>query len=484
MRKLMVLLGAASLFGLLAISEDVDAIGRGGGPGGRGGGGSAPRPSPQPARAPTMSRPASSPPRPAPRPAPATHTPSVRPAVVTRPAPSAPKGVVSLPKGGSDFKLPSNFQVRDPKVTQRPAVTRPADVAKLPKAKIDPPGKWEMPAAKKGAPSIPKGKGNLADLQKKTPGVFDRPKADLRPAGKPSSRDDVANWLNLPKDRPGGPATRPGGPATRPPGKDKIKGDFNNNWKKAIGGDKIAIGGKKIGNINVDLSKNYNFQYLSNHATRVQNNFRPVQHNWFNANWWDHHHHPGWPRWHYHYFPRPAAFWWRPCTWGLFTGFLAGASWGPPIYYDYGTNVVIYEEVVYINEQPIASAPVYAQQAIELAEVQPPPADKQIEWLPLGTFALSSKKDDDNPSTVLQLAVSKDGLVSGVWYNRATDTSAPVEGRVDPDTQRIALRKPDEPDTVLEVGVYNLTQVATPCLIHFGTLRTQTWYLTRLENPE
>jgi hypothetical protein len=161
-----------------------------------------------------------------------------------------------------------------------------------------------------------------------------------------------------------------------------------------------------------------------------------------------------------------------------------GAAWSPPVYYDYGSNVVVNENVVYVNDQPVASAPVYAQQAIELAEVTPPPQNTKIDWLPLGTFALSSKKDDDNPSTVVQLALSKQGLVSGTWYNRATDKSSEVEGKVDPDTQRLALRKPDQPDVVLEVGVYNLTQEATPCLMHFGTLNTQQWYLTRLEAPE
>src|SRR6185295_11482716 len=104
------------------------------------------------------------------------------------------------------------------------------------------------------------------------------------------------------------------------------------------------------------------------------------------------------------------------------------------------------------------------------ANVDPPPADTKMEWLPLGTWAVSSKQDDDNPSSVLQIAVSKQGIVSGTWYNRATDQSSDVQGRVDPDTQRVALHKPDQPDMVLEVGVYNLTQAATPCLIHFGTL--------------
>ena len=50
--------------------------------------------------------------------------------------------------------------------------------------------------------------------------------------------------------------------------------------------------------------------------------------------------------------------------------------------------------------------------------------------MPLGTFALASKENDPQPGAVLQLAISKDGIVSGTWYERATDVSAAIEGRV------------------------------------------------------
>jgi hypothetical protein len=103
--------------------------------------------------------------------------------------------------------------------------------------------------------------------------------------------------------------------------------------------------------------------------------------------------------------------------------------------------------------------------------------------MPLGTFALSSKENDPQPGAVIQLALSKDGIVSGTWYERATDVSAAIEGRVDPQTQRVAFRKVDQPDVVLEVGLYNLTQPATSCLVHFGTLESQVKYLTRLDPP-
>jgi hypothetical protein len=217
------------------------------------------------------------------------------------------------------------------------------------------------------------------------------------------------------------------------------------------------------------------------HALAIRNEMHHhfVEGRWFTPNWWSRH--PlARPPWHYRYFGRPAAYWWRPLTWVAFTRWFPG-SWGQPFYYDYGNNVVYRDNYVYVNGVQVAPAYVYAEQALELAAVQAPPPDEQIDWMPLGTFALTSTQDASDGDLVLQLAVSKEGLVSGTCYNPTTDRAAPVEGRVDPTTQRLAIRFTDQPDVVLETGIYNLSQPQTPVLIHFGTEQTQTWFLVRLE---
>jgi hypothetical protein len=506
MRRFVLLAGFASLSWLLLCCPNTDAVGRGGGGGAgksAGGGGGGVRPAAHaPSNAPSMARPS------APAQAPARPTPSINPGnakkpnvsppnikppvtvgkLPTPPAVKAPqvktpeikppvlKPNVPQPGINAGLKLPGNSGIPNQLPANRPEVTRPGNLAQA--GKVPDLGKGQSPDFGKGKGVDLKGKADIGDLQKKNPGVFDRPK-DGGLAGKGASKDDVSGWLGVPKDRPGNDR----GPVVDRPDRDRVKNDFNNNWKQAIGGDNVNIGNKKVGDINVDLSKNNNYLNLSNNARVVNNNFRSVQGNTFNQGWWDNQRHD-WPSWHYHNYARPASYWWRPCAWGTMTAFMVGAAWSPPVYYDYGSNVVMQDDVVYVNEQPVASAPVYAQQAIDLATVETPPADATVEWLPLGTFALSSDKDDSNPNTILQLALSKDGVVSGVWLNRKTEASADVEGRVNPETQRLALRKPDQPDVVLEVGVYNLSQAASPCLIHFGTTRSQTWYLTRLEAQE
>ena len=163
--------------------------------------------------------------------------------------------------------------------------------------------------------------------------------------------------------------------------------------------------------------------------------------------------------------------------------------WSQPVYYDYGTggNVVYQDNSVYINGQQVATADEFAQSAAVLATVPPPASEEeaaQADWLPLGTFAVASDEKDVDPSRVLQLAVSKDGIISGTLYNTVTDQAESVQGQVDKDTQRVAFRIGESEDVIVETGLYNLTQEETPVLVHFGSDRFENWLLVRLEQPE
>ena len=88
-------------------------------------------------------------------------------------------------------------------------------------------------------------------------------------------------------------------------------------------------------------------------------------------------------------------------------------------------------------------------------------------------------------NTVLQLAVSKEGVISGTYYNSDTDIARPVKGTVDKKTQRAAWTFADGKDTniVMEAGINNLTQDQTEALVHFGKDITQQWLMVRLQEP-
>ncbi len=152
--------------------------------------------------------------------------------------------------------------------------------------------------------------------------------------------------------------------------------------------------------------------------------------------------------------------------------------------YDFGSNVRYDNDIVYMNGQRVATGDEYYQQASQLASTARDDTADETEWLPLGVFALS-RGDTGVSNTVLQLAVSKEGVISGTYFNSGTDIACPVKGSVDKKTQRAAWTFADGKDTniVMEAGINNLTQDQTEVLVHFGKDMTQQWLMVRLQEP-
>jgi hypothetical protein len=69
------------------------------------------------------------------------------------------------------------------------------------------------------------------------------------------------------------------------------------------------------------------------------------------------------------------------------------------------------------------------------------------------------------------------GLVCRWGGHQAT----PVSGALDRQTQRVAWTIQDQPETVYETGLYNLTQDETSMLVHFGKDSTEQYELFRIE---
>jgi hypothetical protein len=192
-----------------------------------------------------------------------------------------------------------------------------------------------------------------------------------------------------------------------------------------------------------------------------------------------------------------TAWWgnryWAVAGWPGVNGWFSG-WWATPVYYDYGAggNVYIDDGTAYVQGQPTGLAEDYGSGAIAQAgagasalDAMPAPeVDDPQNWLPLGVFAISTSREDANPIHLVQLAVNKQGVVAGTYLNTAKEETRPVQGRVDRKTQRVAFTVGDKKDTVVETGIYNLTQDEAPALVHFGTERTEQWLLVRLEEPK
>lgn len=179
---------------------------------------------------------------------------------------------------------------------------------------------------------------------------------------------------------------------------------------------------------------------------------------------------------------RPYGYWYSNPGWTTF-----GSYYGQPYYYDYGPggNVVYQGGQVIVNDQPVGTAADYAESAAELAMVTQEQIQGDHDWVPLGTFSVATSMEDKDPARVAQIAYdNKQGLISGTIFNRQSNNLYTLQGKVDRETQRVAFTIGNDPNAVFETGLYNLTQNATPVLLHQGPSQTQTWLFARLPEPK
>ena len=157
-----------------------------------------------------------------------------------------------------------------------------------------------------------------------------------------------------------------------------------------------------------------------------------------------------------------------------------------PVYYVYGENVYYQDDQVYYGENVVATANEYAEQAQAIAAAVPEnAATEDVQWLPLGVFAVTEKDGSTADATLfLQLALSKEGFIGGTVQNTATDESFEVEGTVDQESQRAAWGPVGTKWPIMETGIFNLSENATDVLLHFEGGETQQWSMTRLDERE
>jgi len=174
---------------------------------------------------------------------------------------------------------------------------------------------------------------------------------------------------------------------------------------------------------------------------------------------------------------------WQTCAWGTAATY-CGYSDVPPAYYDYGNNVTYEENNVYVNGENAGTTEEYYNQAAQLAATgaqAEAPADG--DWMPLGVFALTPPGATSSDITV-QLAINKDGILRGNYTDNAKNQNQVIQGSLDKTTQKVAFTIGDDKVNVVETGLYNLTKDEAPCLVHYGTERTEQWLLVRLQKPE
>ncbi|HZZ81273.1 MAG TPA: hypothetical protein VFE62_22405 [Gemmataceae bacterium] len=195
---------------------------------------------------------------------------------------------------------------------------------------------------------------------------------------------------------------------------------------------------------------------------------------------------PGW----YRQYPGAwyAAGWgagavWRAATWPAFAGY-CGYPVDTAIYYNYGENVVYQDDGVYFDGQLAYPTEQYVEKATVLADAgrDAKVTDKE-DWLPLGVFAMV-QGEEKTSNHIFQLAVNKQGILRGNYYDAVTDATSVVVGSVDKKTQRAAWTVGDRKTPIYEAGIANLTENETTMLVHYGKDRTQQFSLIRIEDPD
>jgi hypothetical protein len=173
---------------------------------------------------------------------------------------------------------------------------------------------------------------------------------------------------------------------------------------------------------------------------------------------------------------------WRAATWPACAGYCS-VDEAAPIYYTYGENVVYEDDGVYFDGARAYSSEQYAQLAMDMADVgRDAKVSKDEEWLSLGVFALA-QGDEKTSNHIFQLAVNKQGIIRGNYYDAVTDTTTEVVGSVNPKSQRAAWTVGDRKTPVYEAGIANLTESETTMVVHYGTERSQQFTLIRIEEP-
>ncbi|MFI4874584.1 MAG: hypothetical protein ACIALR_04575 [Blastopirellula sp. JB062] len=178
----------------------------------------------------------------------------------------------------------------------------------------------------------------------------------------------------------------------------------------------------------------------------------------------------------------------RPFRWAAWSGLTGWGNygWSEPYYYEYGENVYYEDGSVYYGDEVYCTEAEYADQAQTIAESAPDiPAD-QCEWMPLGVFALTEdgQKDGPDPTLFLQMAISKEGILSGTLNNTVTNETQTIEGMVDKKTQRCAWNVVGKSRPIMEAGISNLTKDTAPALVHFADGTTQQWLMVHLDDPD
>ena len=197
----------------------------------------------------------------------------------------------------------------------------------------------------------------------------------------------------------------------------------------------------------------------------------------FSRTWWNEHKPSGASS--SYFTTKSSAIWWGATNWPTLARVFAIPGGTKPFAYVYDQNVTFKSDLIYVNGQPISSYEDFVASSRKLANSFAT-KDNDPNWIPFGTFALSTSVKTKTSDHAVQLVVDADGNIAGTYANWKNGTVESIHGRVDIDTQRVAFDIGGQANLTIETGLTNLTNDKVRVWAHLPNNHSQTWFLARM----
>lgn len=135
----------------------------------------------------------------------------------------------------------------------------------------------------------------------------------------------------------------------------------------------------------------------------------------------------------------------------------------------YGTSNVIVEsegaaeEPAVINEE-------------QLADSGAAPVSDDTEWMTIGVYSLIHDNSDD-PTRIVQLELSKEGVLRGTHYDLISEQADVIQGAVDKKSLTVAWKVGSDGRTTFQTALPELTDPTANVTLRFPNGTTSTWKL-------
>ncbi len=183
----------------------------------------------------------------------------------------------------------------------------------------------------------------------------------------------------------------------------------------------------------------------------------------------------------HHFYSFRDQDWWTPATHEALAGWISAPALEVTAS---NASIVLEDGSVFVEGEPVKTLEEQAAEATALAQSIRTAKFARLELLPLGVWAISHDQATKNSSTMfLQLSISKEGIIPGMYQNSLLGTVDSLEGRADPETQTAAWMMVGKGSPVMEAKLGDLagSDGEAVVLVHFADGVTQQWTLVRLD---